>query len=195
MDGLYENIGGKIKNWAVGLFGFEAISCIIAGIVLIVEDFGLEGFLLMILGPFAAWVGSWILYAFGELVEDTHAIRNKVAPAVENAAVAPSAYAPTYTAKTSAYSAPINNGWTCRCGKNHAAYEMSCVCGLTKAEGKVENATNTASRILSEAPAYSAPIAGGWACTCGRNHAAYEMSCVCGMTKADAKLKNSANNE
>lgn len=30
---------------------------------------------LIIGGPIVAWVGSWILYAFGELVEDVHALR------------------------------------------------------------------------------------------------------------------------
>ena len=38
------------------------------------------------------------------------------------------------------------------------------------------------------------PVAGGWTCTCGKNHAAYESSCVCGVTKAEAKMKNSQNN-
>ena len=28
---------------------------------------------------------------------------------------------------------------------------------------------------------------GGWQCSCGRNHQAYETSCICGMTKAKAK--------
>lgn len=36
-------------------------------------------------------------------------------------------------------------------------------------------------------------VAGGWTCTCGRNHAAFESSCLCGMTKADAKLQNMQN--
>ena len=37
------------------------------------------------------------------------------------------------------------------------------------------------------------PVAGGWTCTCGRNHAAYESSCVCGVTKAEIRSKNSQN--
>ena len=33
-----------------------------------------------------------------------------------------------------------------------------------------------------------------WKCTCGKIHKNYEMSCVCGVTKAEAKMKNSQNN-
>ena len=35
------------------------------------EDFILYGFLALVCGPIVALVGSWILYAFGELVEKT----------------------------------------------------------------------------------------------------------------------------
>ena len=36
--------------------------------------------------------------------------------------------------------------------------------------------------------------AGEWKCTCGKIHKNYEMSCVCGVTKAEAKMKNNQNN-
>ena len=82
LDNLYENIGGKIKNWAIWIFVIEAIGAIIAGLVLIIEngDF-MYGLLILVCGPIVALVGSWILYAFGELVEDVHALRsNSIAP-------------------------------------------------------------------------------------------------------------------
>ena len=37
----------------------------------------LLGIITIILGPVCAWVSSWILYVFGELVEDIHATRDK----------------------------------------------------------------------------------------------------------------------
>ena len=79
LDNLYENIGGKIKNWAKWIFIIEAIGAIITGLVLLCtdEDLILYGLLTLVCGPIVAWVSSWILYAFGELVEDVHAIRNK----------------------------------------------------------------------------------------------------------------------
>ena len=86
LDRLYENIGAKIKNWAKWIFIAEAIGAIITGLALLFldEELILCGLLVIILGPIVAWVGSWILYAFGELVEDVHAIRNKGVPTKVN---------------------------------------------------------------------------------------------------------------
>ena len=73
LDSLYDNIGSKIKNLAKWIFIVEAIGAIITGLVLMFtdNDFILYGFLALVCGPIVAWVGSWILYAFGELVENT----------------------------------------------------------------------------------------------------------------------------
>ena len=88
LDNLYKNIGGKIKNWAKWMFIVEAIGAIITGLVFLFtdEDYILYGLLIMILGPIVAWVGTWLLYAFGELVEDVHAMRNKEVPTEVNVA-------------------------------------------------------------------------------------------------------------
>ena len=82
LDNLYENIGSKIKNWAKWIFVIEAIGAVITGLVLLFtdEDLILYGLLTLVCGPIVAWVGSWILYAFGELVEDVHAVRDKISP-------------------------------------------------------------------------------------------------------------------
>ena len=79
LDNLYENIGGKIISWAKWIFVIEAIGAVITGLVLLFtdEDLILYGLLTLVCGPIVAYIGSWILYAFGELVEDVHAIRNK----------------------------------------------------------------------------------------------------------------------
>ena len=181
LDSLYENIGGKIKNWAKWIFIVEAIGAVITGVVLMGNDDAVIGVIVLVCGPIVAWVGSWILYAFGELVEDVHAIRNQKPVAMANATPVPSA-APVYTTRPSpAVAPPVTSNWICSCGRTHAAYEMSCVCGVTKTEAKISTSAANAS-------------AGGWTCTCGRSHAGYESSCVCGMTKTEAKMKNSQNN-
>ena len=76
---MYDNIGGKIKGLAKTMFIVEAIGAVITGIVLLAtdDDFILVGLLTLFCGPIVAWVSSWILYAFGELVEDVHAVRDK----------------------------------------------------------------------------------------------------------------------
>ena len=81
----FDNIGGKIKNlakwscWITILLIWVAAP--IAFIVLVSDDWTaylcwipLVG---AIVGPVLVWVESWVLYAFGEFVEDIHAIRDK----------------------------------------------------------------------------------------------------------------------
>ena len=62
------------------MFIVEAIGAVITGIVLLATNdyLILVGLLTLFCGPIIAWVSSWILYAFGELVEDVHAMRNNV---------------------------------------------------------------------------------------------------------------------
>ncbi len=77
----YDNIGAKIKSWAIWIFIFEAIATIITGIILLSYSTSEGGpgaffaFLLLILAvPLAIlieFVSTWLLYAFGELVEKT----------------------------------------------------------------------------------------------------------------------------
>ena len=77
LDDLYIDIGKKIKGWAKWIFIVGVIVSVIGavGMLLAAED-GLVfaiGLLALIIGPLVAWVSSWIIYAFGELVEKTSA--------------------------------------------------------------------------------------------------------------------------
>ena len=71
----YDNIGEKIKSWAKWIAIVESVLSVIGGILVMVNEIGggdswlLMGPLLMILGPMIAWVSSWLLYGFGELVD------------------------------------------------------------------------------------------------------------------------------
>lgn len=74
LEKFYEDIGQKIKILAQWSFILESIASIIAG-VLLWFDLGLTqgwwGFLIIVSGPIISLIASWILYAFGELVEKT----------------------------------------------------------------------------------------------------------------------------
>lgn len=78
LDQLYERIGEKIKNLARWIFVVEAISAVIGGIYVILEGKFVFGLCLVIMGPVVAWVSTWLLYAFGELVEKVCSINEKV---------------------------------------------------------------------------------------------------------------------
>ena len=73
VDSLYGNVGLKLKNWAMWMFIVETITAIIAGIALMFEDAAFVGFIVLICGPIVAFISTWLLYAFGELVEKTAA--------------------------------------------------------------------------------------------------------------------------
>ncbi len=73
---MYNNIGGKIKSLAKGACIVEALGSIIVGVILAGDD--VLYLLLALIGPIIAWVSSWILYAFGELVEDISIMRHQI---------------------------------------------------------------------------------------------------------------------
>ena len=124
MFGLYENIGNKIQGMAIWVFIIEALSSIITGAVL-VSDFTAIGVILMIGGPILSVVSTWILYAFGQLVEDTHVIRevaiyniNKQKNKDENLS----------STSNASKKATLRTATQCECGELH--YGWYCpVCG------------------------------------------------------------------
>ncbi len=75
---MYDNIGGKIKGAATVVFLIEAIMGIIAGIIIMAanENFIVLGLLVMVFVPIIAYISSWLLYGFGELIEKTCSIES-----------------------------------------------------------------------------------------------------------------------
>ncbi len=77
MHKLYGNIGKKIKTFAFISFLVEAISMVITGFCIALvflldgDEYFVNGLALMLFGPPIAFVGSWLLYGFGELIEQT----------------------------------------------------------------------------------------------------------------------------
>ena len=88
----FDNIGGKIKNLAKWSCWIEIlltwISAPITMIVLLCDRYTAEFFWIplvsALIGPIFIWIGSWAMYAFGEAVEDIHALRSKQNPQLEN---------------------------------------------------------------------------------------------------------------
>lgn len=70
---MFNNIGGKIKIVAMTLCIIESVISAILGLVLIVVDKSTiaTGILLIIVGPLLAWLGSFLLYGFGQLIENS----------------------------------------------------------------------------------------------------------------------------
>ena len=78
---MFDNIGGKIKTLAKVVCWIGIIACIITGIVLMAtnDDLVLAGILTAVVGSLLSWVGSFILYGFGQLVENSDIIAEQSA--------------------------------------------------------------------------------------------------------------------
>ncbi len=75
---MFNNIGNKIKKLSIiyTIIGL-VISCAVA-IVCWANDNVLTGFIVLILGCLVSWIGSFLLYGFGELITQTTNIANSV---------------------------------------------------------------------------------------------------------------------
>lgn len=78
---MYSNIGGKLRALA-GILGSIGIIAIGIGLIMIFIYFGnsrshtlVPGLILGVVGLIEV-ISTWPLYAFGQLVEDVHAIKN-----------------------------------------------------------------------------------------------------------------------
>ena len=81
---MFHNIGGKIKALAKICTWIGIVSSILFGSFVIFES-GFDetffmGLLIIILGPLSSWIGSFLLYGFGQLIENS----DKIARSLES---------------------------------------------------------------------------------------------------------------
>ena len=67
---MFDNIGGKIKTLALVICAAGAIASVICGLAMFDDSF-LLGLLIIVAGCLGSWTGSFCLYGFGELIEET----------------------------------------------------------------------------------------------------------------------------
>ena len=85
---MFNNIGGKIKGLAKFICWVGIIASIIFGIIIIAsatKSFGgyrytdtrtiILGVITIVAGSIISWIGSFVLYGFGELVENSSTIK------------------------------------------------------------------------------------------------------------------------
>ena len=76
---MFRNIGGKIKGLAELITWLGIIGSVICGIILINQGSGYygssalatAGVVVIVVGSLTSWISSFILYGFGELIEQT----------------------------------------------------------------------------------------------------------------------------
>lgn len=68
---MYDNIGGKIKQFAKLCAGIGIAISVMCGLAVMAAAGLLVGVLVAAIGGVASWVGSFVLYGFGQLVENS----------------------------------------------------------------------------------------------------------------------------
>ena len=89
---MFRNVGKEIKVWAQIAYVIGIIVSVAAGVVRILSaidadnfDLALGGFLIIVCGCIAARLSVIVLYAFGELVETTSMINQKMSALLNRA--------------------------------------------------------------------------------------------------------------
>lgn len=78
---MFKNIGSKIKTTAIVVTILGIIGSVIGGIVVMAANTYrnptiLIGILIIVLGCLGSWLGSFVLYGFGQLIEDLGECKN-----------------------------------------------------------------------------------------------------------------------
>lgn len=81
---MFNNIGGKIKGLAKFICWLGIIVSVLVGIILIIgatnrngyysytdTNMVITGVIVIVMGSILSWIGSFVLYGFGELVENS----------------------------------------------------------------------------------------------------------------------------
>lgn len=79
---MFNNIGGKIKALASIFTWIGIIISLIIGLLFIFADSHVVviGILIIIIGSLMSWISSWLLYGFGDLIENSSIIARKLSP-------------------------------------------------------------------------------------------------------------------
>lgn len=150
---MFDNIGGKIKSVAKSIAWTGIIAFVGYGIALLFLGAVIDGVLFAVIGALASWVGSFALYGFGELIENSTSINHNLEKLIdmnnekkyrdaESKGTEPAksdtlhvnqpSYAPISEAEKKERLA--KGGWECTCGRVNQFFVSTCVCGKNKRE-------------------------------------------------------------
>jgi hypothetical protein len=144
---MFDNIGGKIKSLASLIAILGIISSIASGFFLFIDGRFLVGILTAVLGSLASWIGSFMQYGFGQLIENSDYLVKvaKTTHSGHNAVQMSPGIAGTNSAGRAPSQQPASP-WVCySCGYTNRATAHCCAqCSTNKAwsEEKQKNRTS-----------------------------------------------------
>jgi len=84
---MFNNIGNKIKTYAEIVSWIGIIACIIIGVISIISGIAsatigpiIVGLLVALIGCLTCWISAFVLYGFGQLVENSDIIAKTLSP-------------------------------------------------------------------------------------------------------------------
>ena len=151
---MFDNIGGKIKTLAMVICVIGIIASIICAIALWAQNsrYSLTialGFGVLVGGCVGSWVGSFFMYGFGELIEETtrnREINDQILRllSVQNAPTdskpfvrdVPVAFSQSSARNNTKPLRDTQGGWVCKaCGSRNSSGDVMCKdCGLSVPE-------------------------------------------------------------
>ena len=146
---MFYNISGKIKGLAIGAFIAETIGALITGICLWADWGDVEGFMMFLAvgvgGCLVALCSSWLIYGFGELIENTGATVTQLKSIDKNLGTNPEKVVsnqnnkaksnPTLPTDSFLFKKIPSDCWQCKtCGKVNKYYVGTCGCGQSRIE-------------------------------------------------------------
>ncbi len=77
---MFRNIGGKIKTLAQIITWLGIIASVLGGFIVaaIDDDLIAVGLLIVVVGSLASWISSFLLYGYGQLIQNTDIIASAV---------------------------------------------------------------------------------------------------------------------
>ncbi len=141
---MFDNIGSKIKTLAQVVCWIGIIASFIIGLILMGQDDGAVfiGLLVLIFGSLFSWIGSFITYGFGQLIENSDIL-------VKQGNKTPST--PNNANTNNTYTTPvqrIKHQWMCDGCGNMISENICPICG--KGNKEVSDKLDTLNKWKAE---------------------------------------------
>ena len=128
---MFDDIGEKIKMVAKIACWIGIILSVCCGLYDFAHEMPIDGIIWIVVGPISSWIGTFVLYGFGELIDRVTSIEYKVNILGETPEQNEGALSKLMRSN-SVSQTEENNGWKCQCGRFNPMYVGTCSCGKEK---------------------------------------------------------------
>lgn len=145
---MFDNIGEKIKTLATVSCWVGIAASFLGSIVLLIEGELLNALLTAVSGPLASWVGSFVLYGFGDLIDTNRMILSKLESGEKGSSLLPKSrilYSENKSEEAAVEKIAEGHQWRCdNCG-NMISKDICPFCG--KAYGPAAEKIESLNRL------------------------------------------------